>query len=488
MLPCLHSFCCQCLDREVEKVGSQHNIQCPTCLSSVPIPMGGASRLPQNLHLEFEVEIAKHMSKIVSNKGEPCTFCVNGCTDPAEMFCCTCCKFLCKGAQNCHKRAPQLAYHNIIGLNKELTEVFPTVLRRSEIYCTQPKHETKELDLYTCSSFTCNKCVLKYHKNHNLAPLSLIAEAHRDEMKEVLQSAHEVMSNLASAIEANKKMMQQVVTSKQEAALAIEHAFEQLMETLEERKKALLAELEAISLSKVTSLTLQKEQFEKIQQGIGHHPEMISQILLTHTDHKVVALGGQVPSELEHTLKQTKTVSLTPQAQSYLKFSLHANPVEGEVSQVGNIVDLSPPPGGNNCVFAPVSKVNAEYIVKVETFSSNGEKYPCGGLQVKAELRPKSHDGPVVPGKVEDHGDGTYTITLTPQTAGTHQLHVTMDGQHVQKSPYDIWVSRNEQSEGRNERSKGRKEQSKGKLINSLCANHRMVPYYSRRRNVWGYC
>ena len=37
----------------------------------------------------------------------------------------------------------------------------------------------------------------------------------------------------------------------------------------------------------------------------------------------------------------------------------------------------------------------------------NGERYPCGGLQVKAELRPKSHDG----------------------------QHV-----HVQKSPYDLRV------------------------------------------------
>ena len=48
------------------------------------------------------------------------------------------------------------------------------------------------------------------------------------------------------------------------------------------------------------------------------------------------------------------------------------------------------------------------YSVKVETKSSEGERYPYGGLQVKAELRPKSHDGAVVPGRVEDRGDCTY--------------------------------------------------------------------------------
>ena len=71
-----------------------------------------------------------------------------------------------------------------------------------------------------------------------------------------------------------------------------------------------------------------------------------------------------------------------------------------------------------------------------------GERYPYGGLQVKTELRPKSHDGAVVRGKVEDHGNSTYTITLTPQAAGPHQLHITitMDGEHVQGSPHDVDV------------------------------------------------
>ena len=46
-------------------------------------------------------------------------------------------------------------------------------------------------------------------------------------------------------------------------------------------------------------------------------------------------------------------------------------------------------------------------------------------------------------GEVEDHGDGTYTITLIPQTAGPHQLVITMDGQHAQNSPHDLNVRPN---------------------------------------------
>ena len=84
--------------------------------------------------------------------------------------------------------------------------------------------------------------------------------------------------------------------------------------------------------------------------------------------------------------------------------------------------------------------MGTRFLVKVEIKTSEGERYPHGGVQVKGEIRSKAQNGAVVYGEVEDHRDGTYTITLTPQTAGPHQLVITMDGQHVQNSPHDLNV------------------------------------------------
>ena len=430
ILPCLHSFCCQCLHKEMEKVRPQKSLQCPTCLRNVPIPVGGASAFPQNLHLGFEVEVAGYMSKFASSSGVSCTFCVQGCNDPAVVFCCSCHMFMCKGGQECHNRAPQLSQHNVIGLARESATLLPTLIKPTEhhIYCK------------TCRCFINQLCVMIFHKDHNITELSTVAEADRDEMRGILQCAQEVVSTLAGAIDANKKMMQQVETSKQEAELAIIQTFTQLKETLEERKKVLLMELETIALSKTTSLTLQKEQFEKIQHDISHYTEVTSHILQTHTDHEVVALGGLVPTELKATLKKVENVFLTPNPHSYLSATLQTDSIAKVLSEFGGVVDLSPTPSECTCAFKSVSRVNRKYHIKVETKTSKGERYPYGGLQVKAELRSKSHDGPVVLGEVEDHGDGTYTITLTPQTAGPHQLVITMDGLHVQGSPYDLEV------------------------------------------------
>ena len=219
--------------------------------------------------------------------------------------------------------------------------------------------------------------------------------------------AQEVTSKLTEAFDANDKMAEQVGTSRENSTLIITHAFEQLHQIIEERKKALLSNVEAISLSKTTALALQKEQLMKMQDEIDRYTEMTSLILQTHTDHEMVALGDLLPTELKATLKKIENVSLTPNQSSDIHVSLHTDTLIKELSIFGDVMDSSPSPSQSTWSSKLVAKVNEVYGVKVESMTSKGERYPYGGLQVKAELRPKSQDGAVIPGEMEDHGDGT---------------------------------------------------------------------------------
>ena len=248
------------------------------------------------------------------------------------------------------------------------------------------------------------------------------------------------MTKLTGAMDEKNRMIEQVDFSKRNASLAINNAFETLQQTLEERKKTLLSELEAISLSNTTALALQKEQFEKMVGDIGHYTDMASHILQTHTDHEIVALGGLIPTELQATLKRVQIISLTPNQHSNITVSVQTDDLIRQFSKLGNLLDFYPSPSSSRWTSTSVAKVGASYHVKVQSKTSEGEEYLYGGVEVKGEMRSKTHNGAVVYGEVEDHRDGTYTITLTPQTAGPHQLLITMDGQHVQNSPNDLDV------------------------------------------------
>ena len=146
ILPCLHSFCLQCLHHEKEKSGSQQMFQCSICEQSINIPVG--SVLPQNLHLGFEVELAGYMSKMVSNSELCCDECVDGRNGLAVVFCCTCRQFLCRHCRDHQSSSRKLSKHNVVGLDQEGARQLQTTIKPRDHYCSQPNHEDNKLNFY----------------------------------------------------------------------------------------------------------------------------------------------------------------------------------------------------------------------------------------------------------------------------------------------------------------------------------------------------
>ena len=119
IVSCLHSFCRQCLHHEIERSGSQQLFQCPICERNTSIPVGGASGLPQNLHLGFEVDVAVCTSKMVNNSEVCCDECVDGRNGLAVVFCCICHQFLCKVCRDHHSSSRRFSKHKIVLLDQE---------------------------------------------------------------------------------------------------------------------------------------------------------------------------------------------------------------------------------------------------------------------------------------------------------------------------------------------------------------------------------
>ena len=228
ILPCLHSFCQQCLHHEIEKSGSQQVFKCPTCERSTSIPVGGASALPQNPHLGFEVEVAGHLSKITNNSEMCCEECIDGHNGPAVVFCCTCRQFLCRFCYYYHRSSRKLSKHNMVGLDQEGAKQLQATMKPRDRLCSLHSLET-EVYCEGCNCVVCPKCFLDSHKDHRTVSLSSIAKSHREEMKNVLNNVKEIVAKLTSAIDGNGKMIEQVEISRRNASLSINQAFEMLI-------------------------------------------------------------------------------------------------------------------------------------------------------------------------------------------------------------------------------------------------------------------
>jgi len=60
LLPCLHSFCRECVKDLAKTVGSETNVYCVVCNASTPMPSGGVDSFPTEVHLEHEAVITKY--------------------------------------------------------------------------------------------------------------------------------------------------------------------------------------------------------------------------------------------------------------------------------------------------------------------------------------------------------------------------------------------------------------------------------------------
>ena len=122
MLPCLHSFCLGCLQKELETGESQSILHCPICKEKVTLSEGGVGHLPQDLHKANEAEISR-ISEKVENADEYCQNC--GRTDStgkAVAYCIECEEYLCSFCEGKHNKKKMSAHHNLITIGHQLAK------------------------------------------------------------------------------------------------------------------------------------------------------------------------------------------------------------------------------------------------------------------------------------------------------------------------------------------------------------------------------
>ena len=94
-LPCLHSFCQECLEglpQEREARGDTYYLSCPTCRQHTEVPRKGVGAFPVAFHLNNLKEITQSLKNKVS---DPQQVTCNDHDKPLDMFCVTCVTVIC---------------------------------------------------------------------------------------------------------------------------------------------------------------------------------------------------------------------------------------------------------------------------------------------------------------------------------------------------------------------------------------------------------
>jgi len=179
-LPCLHTFCLQCIKDHCRDDSPGDRVNCPICRSSFVIPVGGVDQLPNNFFLKGLADAKKASDKLAEII--PCIGCSDNSEDtassmtPATMICTGCGQHLCKQCSKPHGRFPG-GGHEVVTLGIKSQK---ELLMSQGSYCSL--HPGNKLEIYCieCSKNVCVTCHALKHRKHNCQDINEVYKAFRD--------------------------------------------------------------------------------------------------------------------------------------------------------------------------------------------------------------------------------------------------------------------------------------------------------------------
>ena len=232
VLPCLHTFCLQCI-KGLRKEDS--SLTCPQCRAKHQAPPENEDLYPVNLLILSELGEANVKS---GDGGEStadvmvCGFCDVG--DVAVGYCGECREYLCACCRDIiHKRGKMFSSHRVISI-EEAASFHQVTPDHPPPYCIH--HPEYKLEVYcrTCVSVICCKCVLEIsHKDHQSSLMTSCIEEVVGKMDSLLEAAKSKGSQADTCLSLLEKIENIAISQQNTVRIKINAFFDELMSLFE---------------------------------------------------------------------------------------------------------------------------------------------------------------------------------------------------------------------------------------------------------------
>lgn len=433
-IDCLHTFCCECLEKHALTSQRQGFYRCPECQARVGIPEGKRfDRLPSSfLHNSLLSLLAVRRSHDGNEIG--CSFCQK---KSAEInYCFDCEKFLCPDCIKAHDLSVRTAAfegHKVTPVRQFQPEDYEVLLKRQS-FCSQKYHE-REVTRFFCLHDQCQICVCHVsivtdHKSHDIVPLEKTAD---DEKANTVTEAE----RMREKIQACSDLIRQFETTEAELETNITIAKRQVSETAErmvakirEREREVIALLEETRVLRIEKLHSAKELVLSLEKQRKQAVEFTNNLVQRSSSSDIM----QSKKNLEQRFKVLAEAKVPPlPVSSFVKFvptsdslklgftvfndiDVHRSTVEGlsQNFQAGKVAELS------------ISPKTSEGEI------SNNEQD-----QVEVLVEPADQVATLTICKQQDRKFQVKFVANVPQT---YNVTVKINGKSLANGPFSIRV------------------------------------------------
>ena len=419
-LPCLHSFCLECLDKHTGYARRQGKtmIKCPVCLADFNIPKSDTfSDLPTSFHLNRLVDILA--LKDDSVQIQTC----NSCDDNSAVtsYCFVCQSFLCATCLEAHQRLKATRGHRNVLIEKLQAQDVEELIHRP-VMCTQKYHENESLEYFCkdCNTCVCMKCGFVSHSRHTMLDIQQAAEERKVEITKAVDKAKAEIGVVQTKIESQKEFMKKSTDEMLAAQSKVTAIVDELVRILREHEDAVKKRLTEINEAQQRDHATRTEEFQLTVSQLNGFVERGNAILNRNIPSEIIRTELTVTSRLEELSKAAQVMILQPLHFSYVaneKLEKYRTIMKnsGPGKAIASLTDPALSLAGCEPKVLDVIKPCSEVVFKLTTRDSDGNQIYNEEDNLTVHINPPSEVKEEK--EINNFKDGKYSIFVYPKLA-----------------------------------------------------------------------
>ena len=439
-LPCLHSFCLNCLINWQRASGGQVDLRCPKCQGRSSVPASGdLTDLPTSFFLSGFID-----ALAIKESDKTQVTCGN-CDKKSSKtsYCFECCKFYCDECLIGHNIWRGYKDHRVLAVKDFQEKDYEVVVKRPG-FCTRKGHEKEELKFFCklCpeNSF-CQTCITLDHAGHKVTLIQEEAEAQKIELRGLIQTPRDNLHAMINMVTEIDEECAQLVQRSEDMQRDVDVFVDNLMRRLQEERQNIKLAVENETKKSLESLMTKKTAIQQEMKKIESALEKAEKLLTQSTDAEVVQLKKPLQTILER-VGQVKPVERDPESLFELVF-VENNKILETINSEG-IGLLKFPTDAKESVAEGKGlhdgTVGLEAQFNLTTRNAAAEQCYNKNDNVTVDLRDERGQEGITTFLVNDNKDGTYKISYFPTFEGKCNLSVKVNGQHIRGSPFSVFI------------------------------------------------
>ena len=374
--------------------------------------------------------------KVEGEEKAKCDQCTRN--DPVKSLCLDCGEFLCNHCYEHHKYSKEYHNHNMMPLNELRSKKEGITIKPKSKVALCQEHEL-ELIFYceTCDQLVCHYCIMKEHFRHDHDTVKTMATKHKKELDKIMEPVEKMIEGLSVARKKVSNTKDKIGAQADDIDKEIDRHYEELHRRLQQQRDELKKELHEASRQKKKEVTLQLEQMEHTQAQLESVKEL-NGAMKNGSDQEALLMKKQVVDDVKRISDSYKKLDTQPVRSATMEFV----PAEKLMPRFGYLCHGDVYPVNCECLGIP-EMVSQGKLLNFKVVTKDYCNCPYHRGESKVLIQAQSSKGDVTrltPVKVKDNKDGSYSASFVANHVGEVKLSVTMKGQHIQGSPFNVEV------------------------------------------------